>query len=72
VKAAAVPEITPIKTPRATPPVVHITPRLTSKVTTTKTIVDKSKVPAILASIAFSTLFLLCFRAVVVSERAAG
>src|SRR3712207_7439671 len=44
---SAVPEITPTKAPRATPPVAHSTPRLTSKVTTTKAIVDKIKVPAI-------------------------
>jgi len=51
VKAAAEPQITPIRAPRATPPVAHSSPRLTSKDTTMNTIVDKITVPAILAII---------------------
>jgi len=51
VKAAANPQITPIKAPESKPPVHHSTPRLTSKDTTTNTIVDKSTVPTVLAII---------------------
>jgi hypothetical protein len=40
-KAAARPQTAPITAPRMTPPVNHITPRLTSKDTTTKTTRDK-------------------------------
>jgi hypothetical protein len=48
VKAAAVPQITPIKAHLNTPSVAQSTPRPTSK-DTTKTIAYKSTVPAILA-----------------------
>jgi hypothetical protein len=51
VKAAAEPQITFIRAPRATPPVPHCTPRLISKDTTMNTIVDKLTVPAILATL---------------------
>jgi hypothetical protein len=51
VKAATVPQITPIRAPRVTSPIHHSTPTLTSNDTTINTIVDKITVPAILASI---------------------
>jgi hypothetical protein len=50
-KAAANPQTMPITVPLRTPPVNHTTPRLTSKDTTTKTIVDRMTVPVILAII---------------------
>jgi len=51
VKAAAVPQITPIKMPRATSPLHHSTPTLTSTDTTKNTTVDNITVPASLARI---------------------
>jgi hypothetical protein len=51
VKAAAEPQITPIKVPRATSPVHHSTPRLTSNDTTKNTTVDNITVPAIFVRI---------------------
>jgi hypothetical protein len=50
VKAAA-PQITPIKTPRATSPVHHHTPRLTTNDTTKNTTVDNITMAAILVRI---------------------
>jgi hypothetical protein len=58
VKAAANPQIIPIRTPESKPPVHLSTPRLTSKVTTTNTIVDKSTEPIVLAIILVSSAFL--------------
>ena len=51
VKAATEPEITPIKVPRATSPVHHSTPTLTSTDTTKNTTVDNITVPASLVRI---------------------
>src|SRR5829696_1723409 len=51
VKAAAVPQITPIKVPSATSPLHHKTPTLTSTDTTKNTTVDNITVPASLARI---------------------
>src|SRR5215212_12205771 len=51
VKAAAEPQITPIKVPRATSPVHHSTPTLTSTDTTKNTTVDNIMVPASLVRI---------------------
>src|SRR5215217_2645957 len=51
VKAAAVPQITPIKMPRATSPLHHSTPTLTSTDTTKNTTVDNITLPASLARI---------------------
>jgi hypothetical protein len=51
VKAAAEPQITPIKVPRATSPVNHSTPTLTSIDTTKNTTVDNITVPASLVRI---------------------
>ena len=51
VKAAAVPQITPIKMPRATSPLHHSIPTLTSTDTTKNTTVDNITVPASLARI---------------------
>jgi hypothetical protein len=49
--AAAAPQITPITTPRATSPVHHHTPRLTTNDTTKNTTVDNITMAAILARI---------------------
>jgi len=46
VKAPTVPQITPITMPRATPPLHHSTPTLTSTATTKNTTVDNITVPA--------------------------
>jgi hypothetical protein len=51
VKAAAVPQIPPIKTPRATSALHHSTPTLTSTATTKNTTVDNITVLASLARI---------------------
>jgi hypothetical protein len=50
-KAAAVPQMTPIKVPRATSLLHHKTPKLTSTATTKNTTVDNITVPASLARI---------------------
>jgi hypothetical protein len=50
-KAPAVPQITPITMPRATSPLHHSTPTLTSTATTKNTTVDNITVPASLARI---------------------
>jgi hypothetical protein len=49
--AAAVPQITPITMPRATSPLHHSTPTLTSTATTKNTTVDNITVPASLERI---------------------
>ena len=49
--AAPEPQITPIKVPRATSPLHHKTPKLTSTDTTKNTTVDNITVPASLARI---------------------
>jgi hypothetical protein len=51
VKAAAEPQITPIKAPRAISPLHHKTPKLTSTATTKNTTVDNITVPASLVRI---------------------
>jgi hypothetical protein len=51
IKAAAVPQITPIKAPRAISPLHHSTPKLTSTATTKNTTVDNITVPASLVRI---------------------
>ena len=51
VNAAAEPQITPIKVPRATSPLHHKTPKLTSTDTTKNTTVDNITVPASLVRI---------------------
>ena len=51
VMAAAAPQIPPIKTPRATSPLHHKTPTLTSTATTKNTTVDNITVPASLERI---------------------
>jgi hypothetical protein len=50
-RAAAAPQITPMKTPRATSPVHHHRPRLTSNDTTKNTTVDNITMAAILERI---------------------
>jgi hypothetical protein len=51
VKAATVPQITPIRTPRMLSPVHHSTPKPTNSVTTMNTTMDNITVAAILESI---------------------
>jgi hypothetical protein len=51
VKAAAAPQIPPITMPRATSPLHHSTPTLTSTATTKNTTVDNITVPASLERI---------------------
>jgi hypothetical protein len=51
VKAATVPQITPIRTPRVLSPVHHSTPKPTNNVTKINTTMDNITVAAILESI---------------------
>jgi hypothetical protein len=51
VKAATVPQITPIRTPRVLSPVHHSTPKPMNSVTTINTTMDNITVAAILESI---------------------